>query len=221
MNINLFLSTLSINVIGSFVLFLVFLIQWNKKRKQISTTSDVTILRAEGFRVKLTQVIKDKGTLLLSITFLIVTVFFGRTEYIKQVSSYNLKFISNGIENFGDPENWGRPTKRISYMESNLNMNVLDIQIRRELKNFNNNGLEPSLILTEKPKRSILVDLREVYQAGITIEHLSTFIRLDELYRDFYEAHYGERYYSSGTQSYYLKRARRELEDLRRQSKKN
>ena len=52
MNINQLLSLLSINVIGSFVLFLVLLIQWIRQRNKKSTSSDITILEAEGGRVK-------------------------------------------------------------------------------------------------------------------------------------------------------------------------
>jgi len=251
MNINLFLSTLSINVIGSFVLFLVFLIQWNKKRKQKSTSSDVTILGAEGGRVKLIQTLKDKGTLLLSIAFLIATVFFGRTEYIKEVSKVNKRVIMevyehleyldehpyiyrnvNGKETyFGcngtisniaylqttftmlmekkqvyvtagikggpsklmidqtsyeakrfDPEfynykisgisSYKLPPTRVSghidsvltYLESSLNMHILNIQIRKEIKNWNStqNIDNPSLGAINL-KQPIIYKLRSIY----------------------------------------------------------
>ena len=187
MNINLLLSTLSINVIGSFVLFLVFLIQWIRQRNKKSTSSDITILEAEDGRVKMTQVIKDKGTLILSIAFLIATGFFVRSEHIKQISSHNLEVINAAVSSLSNKNLTS--TKRIFNMESELDMMVLDIQVKREYKNWKKSISNPSIInLTEE---SILIALRKVYVPAKRSSDIATLKKLEALYVEFYESHFG------------------------------
>ena len=187
MNINQLLSTLSINVIGSFVLFLVFLIQWIRQRNKKSTSSDITILEAEDGRVKITQVIKDKGTLILSIAFLIATVFFGRTEHIKQISSHNLEVINAAVSSLSNKNLTA--TKRIFNMESELDMKVLNIQVTREYKNWKKSISNPSI--TNLQQESILIALRKVYVPATRSSDIDTKKRLEELYLGFYESYYG------------------------------
>ena len=187
MNINQLLSLLSINVIGSFVLFLVFLIQWIRQRNKKSTSSDITILEAEDGRVKITQVIKDKGTLILSIAFLIATGFFVRSEHIKQVSSHNLEVINAAVSSLSNKNLTA--TKRIFNMESELDMKVLNIQVTREYKNWKKSISNPSI--TNLQQESILIALRKVYVPATRSSDIDTKKRLEELYLGFYESYYG------------------------------
>ena len=187
MNINQLLSTLSINVIGSFVLFLVFLIQWIRQRNKKPTSSDITILEAEDGRVKMTQVIKDKGTLILSIAFLIATGFFVRSEHIKQVSSHNLEVINAAVSSLSNKNLTA--TKRIFNMESELDMKVLNIQVTREYKNWKKSISNPSI--TNLQQESILIALRKVYVTATRSSDIDTRKRLEELYLGFYESYYG------------------------------
>ena len=187
MNINQLLSTLSINVIGSFVLFLVFLIQWIRQRNKKSTSSDITILEAEDGRVKITQVIKDKGTLILSIAFLIATGFFVRSEHIKQISSHNLEVINAAVSSLSNKNLTA--TKRIFNMESELDMKVLNIQVTREYKNWKKSISNPSI--TNLQQESILIALRKVYVPATRSSDIDTKKRLEELYLGFYESYYG------------------------------
>ena len=187
MNINQLLSTLSINVIGSFVLFLVFLIQWIRQRNKKPTSSDITILEAEDGRVKMTQVIKDKGTLILSIAFLIATGFFVRSEHIKQVSSHNLEVINAAVSSLSNKNLTA--TKRIFNMESELDMKVLNIQVTREYKNWKKSISNPSI--TNLQQESILIALRKVYVPATRSSDIDTKKRLEELYLGFYESYYG------------------------------
>ena len=187
MDINVILSFLSINIIGSFVLFLVFLIQWIRQRNKKSTSSDITILEAEDGRVKITQVIKDKGTLILSIAFLIATGFFVRSEHIKQISSHNLEVINAAVSSLSNKNLTS--TKRIFNMESELDMMVLDIQVKREYKNWKKSISNPSIInLTEE---SILIALRKVYVPAKRSSDIATLKKLEALYVEFYESHFG------------------------------
>ena len=202
MDINVILSFLSINIIGSFVLFLVFLIQWIRQRNKKSTSSDITILEAEDGRVKMTQVIKDKGTLLLSIAFLIATVIFGRSEYIKQVSYHNLEVINTAVSSLSNKNL--TPTKRIFNMESELDMKVLDIQVKREYKNWKESISNPSIVnLTEE---SILIALRKVYVPAKRSSDIATKKRLEKLYFGFYESYYGENFNLTRKEKIRLKR---------------
>ena len=187
MNINQLLSLLSINVIGSFVLFLVLLIQWIRQRNKKPTSSDITILEAEDGRVKMTQVIKDKGTLILSIAFLIATGFFVRSEHIKQVSSHNLEVINAAVSSLSNKNLTA--TKRIFNMESELDMKVLNIQVTREYKNWKKSISNPSI--TNLQQESILIALRKVYVPATRSSDIDTKKRLEELYLGFYESYYG------------------------------
>ena len=187
MDINVILSFLSINIIGSFVLFLVLLIQWIRQRNKKPTSSDITILEAEDGRVKMTQVIKDKGTLILSIAFLIATVFFARSEYIKQVSSHNLEVINAAVSSLSNKNLTA--TKRIFNMESELDMKVLNIQVTREYKNWKKSISNPSI--TNLQQESILIALREVYVPAKRSSDIATKKRLEKLYFGFYESYYG------------------------------
>ena len=187
MDINVILSFLSINIIGSFVLFLVFLIQWIRQRNKKSTSSDITILEAEDGRVKITQVIKDKGTLILSIAFLIATGFFVRSEHIKQVSSHNLEVINAAVSSLSNKNLTA--TKRIFNMESELDMKVLNIQVTREYKNWKKSISNPSI--TNLQQESILIALRKVYVPATRSSDIDTKKRLEELYLGFYESYYG------------------------------
>ena len=137
--------------------------------------------------LKLIQTLKDKGTLLLSIAFLIATVFFGRSEYIKQVSYHNLEVINTAVSSLSNKNL--TPTKRIFNMESELDMKVLDIQVKREYKNWKESISNPSIVnLTEE---SILIALRKVYVPAKRSSDIATLKKLEALYVDFYESHFG------------------------------
>ena len=187
MNINLFLSTLSINVIGSFVLFLVFLIQWIRQRNKKSTSSDITILEADDGRVKLTQVIKDKGTLLLSIAFLIVTVFFGRTEYIEEVEIENYRLVRETRGKIGYHLKSSYNDSVLFYMTSKLPLHRLDMQIQKEIKEWysTQNSNIPSLSAIND-KVPIIILLEDVYSVSYNQRHSETYRRIRKLYQKFF-----------------------------------